>query len=54
MMEFVEREVGFLVAMARSIVDERKTQRAESARPFSAESMIDAAEKNGILQKDSR
>jgi hypothetical protein len=50
MMEFVEREVGFLVAMARGIVDGRKTQREQDIS-FTREAVIESAEKNGLLEK---
>ena len=50
MMEFVEREVGFLVAMARGIVDGRKTQREQDIS-FTREAVIESAEKNGLMEK---
>ena len=50
MMEFVEREVGFLVAMARGIVDGRKIQRDASVS-FTRDAVIESAEKNGLLSE---
>jgi hypothetical protein len=50
MMEIVEREVGFLIAMARGIVDGRKSQR-EHVTSFTREAVIESAEKNGLLSE---
>lgn len=47
MMEFVEREVGFLVASAREICDLRKAERSAG---FSREELEKAAIDNGLLE----
>ena len=47
MMEFVEREVGFLVASAREICDLRKAERSAG---FSREELEQAAIDNGLME----
>lgn len=49
-MEFVERECGFIVAMAREIVDNRKSEKAN--RPFGKEELTKAAIDNGLLETE--
>lgn len=48
MMEHVEREIGFLLASAREIVDQRKA--AREGVSFTKEAVVAAAEKNGLLE----
>lgn len=48
MMEFIERESGFLIAMGRQIVDERKAQRSTG---FSREELEAAAKANGLMEE---
>lgn len=48
MMEFVEREAGFLIASAREIVDMRKEARAAG---FSREELEKAAIDNGLMEE---
>lgn len=50
MMEFIDREISFLIAMARSIVDGRKAQRS-GAVPFTADEMVEAAKDNGLFEE---
>lgn len=51
MMELVEREVGFLIASAREIVDQRKTERSIG---FSREELEQAAIDNGLMEEPAR
>jgi len=46
MMEFIEREIGFIIASAREIVDTRKTQRESE---LTVDAVVSAAKKNGLL-----
>ena len=46
LMEHIEREIGFLMAMARQIVDERKAARTPG---FTREELEKAAVENGLM-----
>lgn len=48
MLEFVEREVGFVVASARAIVDGRKQEKTDLV---TREALEEAAKANGILEE---
>jgi hypothetical protein len=47
-MEFIEREIGFLLSSAREIVDARKAAREAAGVGFSREQIVAAAEANGL------
>lgn len=48
MMEFVERELGFLIASAREIVEMRKTDRELG---FTRAELEQAAKDNGLMEE---
>lgn len=47
-MEFIEREIGFLLSSAREIVDARKAAREAAGVSFGREEIVAAAEANGL------
>lgn len=48
-MELVEREIGFLVAMSRQIIEARKR---ETERELTPEQIENAARKHGLLDEE--
>lgn len=50
-MEFIEREIGFLLSSAREIVDARKAAREAAGVSFGREEIVAAAEANGLAME---
>lgn len=51
-MEFVEREIGFLIAMARQIIEGRKHAPEAAAVAFTPEQLEEAARNNGLFVEE--
>lgn len=51
-MEFVEREIGFLIAMARQIIDGRKREPEAVAAGFTPEEIESAAKEHGLFVEE--
>lgn len=51
MMEFIDREHGFLIAMARQIVDERKAKREAGNVSLNREALEETAKKYGLMEE---
>lgn len=49
-MEFIDREIGFIIAMARQIIDARKKERETTG--LSREAIEEAARENGLLVEE--
>jgi hypothetical protein len=49
-MEFIDREIGFIIAMARQIIDARKKERETTS--LSREAIEEAARENGLLVEE--